>query len=159
VPPPEDTGGRPLRGGHEKATAGADVTKFVRFFSVQSAHALRIGAATLTVLLLLGATVTCGGASQPAGSTKVTMSDFKFSPSDPSVKAGKVVFYLVNTGTTGHNMVIADSSKKQVAKSELVQAGNASIFTIDNLAAGAYVIFCDQTGHREAGMEGKLQVT
>jgi plastocyanin len=116
-------------------------------------------AAALVVFSLFGALVACGGASQPAGSTKVTLSDFKFTPSDPSVKSGKVVLYLVNTGTTGHNMVITDSSKKQVGKSDLVQAGNSSVFTVENLAAGSYTIVCDQTGHRDAGMEGTLQVT
>jgi uncharacterized cupredoxin-like copper-binding protein len=126
---------------------------------VQSALTARTAAAGLALLFLFGANVACGGSSQPAGSTKVTLSDFKLTPSDPSVKSGKVVFYLVNTGTTAHDMVITDSSKKQLAKSELVQAGNASVFTIDNLPAGSYTIFCDVTGHREAGMEGTLQVT
>jgi uncharacterized cupredoxin-like copper-binding protein len=126
---------------------------------VQSALTTRTAAAVLALLFLSGATIACGGSSQPAGSTKVTLSDFKFTPSDASVKSGKVVFYLVNTGTTGHNMVITDSSKKQLGKSELVQAGNSSVFTIDNLPAGSYTIFCDQPGHREAGMEGTLQVT
>ena len=91
----------------------------------------------------------CGGSSpsQPAGSTKVTMTEFKFDPSSISVAHGKVVFFLVNSGTTQHDLAIRDSSNNRVAVSELVSAGDSSIFTVDNIAAGTYTVFCTQQGH------------
>lgn len=88
------------------------------------------------------------------------MTEFKFEPSTLNVSAGKVVFYLVNAGNgTSHNMIIRDSTGKKVAGSELVSAGDQSVFTVDNIAAGTYTIFCDQPGHEASGMKGTLTVT
>jgi plastocyanin len=117
-------------------------------------------AAGLTAAVLLAA---CGGgntAAQPAGSTKVTMTEFKFAPDTIGVSAGKVVFYLVNAGNgTSHNMIIRDSTGKRLAGSELVSAGDSVVFTVDNIAAGTYTFFCDQPGHEASGMKGTLTVT
>jgi plastocyanin len=111
------------------------------------------------LVLATVASAACGGSSgQPAGSIKVSMTEFAFAPKDISAPAGKVVFYLVNAGQASHDMVVFDSSQKQVAKSELVQAGNGSVFTIDSLPTGTYTIVCDLPGHREAGMVGTLTV-
>ena len=112
----------------------------------------------LAIALLAG----CGGTStaQPAGSIKVTMTEFKFDPSSITVPSGKVVFYLVNAGNgTSHNLLIRDSTGKHLAGSNLVSAGDSVVFTVDTIAAGSYVIFCDQPGHEGSGMKGTLTVT
>jgi len=123
------------------------------------------------LLLLLSGLAACGGSGggggsaggagggAPAGSIQVGMSEFKFTPSTLQAKSGTVNFLLNNTGTTAHDMVIADAAGKQVAKSELVQPGNQATFTVANVPAGTYTIFCDVPGHRAAGMEGTLTVT
>jgi uncharacterized cupredoxin-like copper-binding protein len=116
--------------------------------------------ALAAVALLAG----CGGGgsagAQPAGSTKVSMTEFKFTPGDFSVPAGKVVLFLVNDGNgTSHDLVIQDSSGKTIAKSELVSAGDSVVLTVDNIAAGTYTILCDQPGHEASGMKGTLTVT
>jgi plastocyanin len=114
--------------------------------------------AVLAAVLLAG----CGGSqtAQPSGSFKVTMTEFKFDPSTVSVPAGKVVFYLVNAGNgTSHNLIIRDSSGKKIAGSDLVSAGDQVVFTVDNIAAGSYTIYCDQPGHEASGMKGTLTVT
>jgi len=100
-----------------------------------------------------------GGASQPSGSTKVTMTEFKFDPSTITVAHGKVVFFLVNSGTTSHDMAIRDGSGNRLAISDLVSAGDSSVFTVDNIAAGSYTIYCTQPGHESSGMKGTLTVT
>jgi uncharacterized cupredoxin-like copper-binding protein len=116
-----------------------------------------LGILLLAITFVLGAA--CGGSGgQPAGSIKVSMTEFSFNPKDLSPPAGKVVFFLLNEGQAPHDMVILDSSDKRVAKSELVQPGNNSVFTIDNLPAGTYIVVCDVPGHREAGMTGTLTV-
>jgi uncharacterized cupredoxin-like copper-binding protein len=56
-------------------------------------------------------------------------------------------------------MVIRDASKKQIAGSEVVAPGDSKVFTVDNIAAGSYVIVCTQTGHEALGMLGKLTIT
>ena len=111
-----------------------------------------------SVLLVVALLAGCGGGTQIVG-TKVTLSEYRFDPKDVSVQSGKVTFTLVNSGTTSHDMVIADPSGKVIAKSEVVQAGDSKVFTVDDLAAGKYVIYCDLPGHRGSGMEGSLTAT
>src|SRR4029077_4115878 len=72
---------------------------------------------------VLGACGGGGGSGQPAGSTSVTMTEFKFDPSTIEVAHGNVTFWLVNSGTTSHDMAIRDSTGKTLATSELVTAG------------------------------------
>lgn len=113
----------------------------------------------------MAALAACGGGSTtsssgaPAGSTQVQVMDFNFKPKDMSVSSGTVVFFLVNSGPSAHDMLIADSTGKTVARSSLVQSGDTFTFTVSNLAAGKYVFYCDVPGHRASGMEGTLTVT
>jgi len=116
---------------------------------------MRAAAVALIALAVLAA---CGGGgpSQPAGSIKVTMNEYKFDPSTISAPSGKIVFFLVNGGTVSHDLVIRDSSGNRLGTSELVSAGDSVVFTVNNLAAGTYTIFCDQQGHEASGMKGTL---
>lgn len=109
--------------------------------------------------VLLSACGGGGGPSQPAGSIKVTMTEFKFDPSSLSESSGKLVFFLVNGGTVQHDMIIRDSSGNRVAGSELVSAGDSLVFTVDSISAGTYTYFCDQPGHESSGMKGTLTVS
>ena len=110
-------------------------------------------------LLLAGCGGGGGGSAQPAGSIKVTLTEFKFDPSTISAPSGKVVFYLVNGGTTSHDLVIRDGSNNRVDGSELISAGDTFIFTVNSIAAGTYTYFCDQPGHEASGMKGTLTIT
>lgn len=119
---------------------------------------------TLAVsLVALALVAACGGGgggnAQPAGSMKVTMTEFKFDPSTLSASSGKVVFFLVNGGSVAHDMIIRDSSGNRVGGSELISAGDTFVFTVDNIAAGTYTYFCDQPGHEASGMKGTLTIT
>ena len=117
-------------------------------------------ASSLVAIALLAA---CGGGgnggSQPAGSFKVTMTEYKFDPSTVNASSGKVVFFLVNGGSVAHDLIIRDSNNNRVAGSELISAGDTTVFTIDNIAAGTYTYFCDQPGHESSGMKGTLTIT
>jgi plastocyanin len=104
----------------------------------------------------------CGGGSssgQPTGSIKVTLTEFKFDPATISAPSGKVVFYLVNAGTTSHDLIIRDSSNNRVDGSELISAGDTFVLTVNSIPAGTYTYFCDQSGHEASGMKGTLTVT
>jgi plastocyanin len=116
-----------------------------------------LAVALATAALIAG----CGGSgpSQPAGSMKVTMTEFKFDPSTMSVPHGKVVFFLVNSGSVQHDMAIRDSSGNRLDLSELVSAGDSVVFTVNNIDAGTYTIYCTQQGHEASGMKGTLTVT
>ena len=114
----------------------------------------------VAVALLAG----CGGgggsgSSQPAGSIQVTMTEFKFDPSTIQHSSGKMVFWLVNSGSTQHDMAIRDSSGKTIATSELVSAGDTKEFDVSSVAAGSYTFYCSQPGHEASGMKGTLTVT
>ena len=116
----------------------------------------------LVALLSLVAACGGGGGGQPSGSTKVSLTEFKFDPGTSSpitVAHGNVVFWLVNTGNTSHDMQIKDSSGNAVATSELLSPGDAKEFDVNNLAAGSYTIVCTQPGHEASGMKGTLTVT
>ena len=125
---------------------------------------MRFGAVALVAGLLL-AVAACGGngggggGGQPAGSIKVTMTEFKFDPASIDAKAGTITIFLVNGGTISHDFIIRDSSGNRVAGSELISAGDSSVFTASNVAAGTYTYFCDQPGHEQSGMHGTLTVT
>ena len=100
-----------------------------------------------------------GGSSQPSGSIQVTMTEFKFDPSTIQHSSGNMVFWLVNSGSTQHDMAIRDSSGKTIATSELVSAGDTKEFDVSNIAAGSYTFYCTQPGHEASGMKGTLTVT
>ncbi len=101
---------------------------------------MRAVAVALTTFATVALLTACGGGgSQPAGSIAVKMTEFSYSPDTVSVPAGKVTFWLVNSGSAAHDLIIRD--------------GN------NNLAAGQYTFFCDQPGHEQSGMKGKLTVT
>jgi uncharacterized cupredoxin-like copper-binding protein len=113
--------------------------------------------AVLAVMLLLA----CGNRGYdpaPTGSTKVTMIDYRFSPSTLQAKAGTVTFFLINTGTQSHDMVVTDGQGKVVGRSEIVQRGNSGTLTLGNLTAGDYDVSCSIPGHSANGMVSKLKV-
>jgi plastocyanin len=118
-----------------------------------------VAVALAAVALLAGCGGGGGGTSPPGGSIKVTLTEFKFDPSDVTAPHGKVVFFLVNSGTTQHDLAIRDSSNNRIAVSELVSAGDTLVFTVGNIAAGTYTIYCTQPGHEASGMKGTLTVT
>ncbi|HEV2216410.1 MAG TPA: cupredoxin domain-containing protein [Candidatus Dormibacteraeota bacterium] len=115
----------------------------------------------LVALVALALVAACGGSSsaQPSGSIKVTMTEYKFDPSTLSEPSGKLVFFLVNGGSIAHDFIIRDSSGNRKAGSELISAGDTSIFTVDSIDAGTYTFFCDQPGHESSGMKGTLTIT
>ncbi|HEX9546071.1 MAG TPA: cupredoxin domain-containing protein [Acidimicrobiales bacterium] len=120
-----------------------------------------LAVALIAIAMLAGCGGGTGGAAQPSGSTKVTMTEYSFNPSTISVPSGKVVFFLVNAGTISHDMILRDTSGQRVsgAASELVSAGDSFVFTVSNLPAGTYAIFCDQPGHEASGMKGTITAT
>lgn len=121
--------------------------------------------------LLLGACGGGGGSAAAGGSTTVTatMSDKDITLSVPSASAGKVTFHVVNSGSVVHSLVLIktdtpqdklpadakDASKVQetgsVAATGQIPAGQAKDFTRD-LAAGKYVVICNEPAHYVVGM-------
>ena len=102
--------------------------------------------------------------------------EFKFIPSELHIKAGKTKFILVNVGETTHELVVYESSKKDIVdKAELAEdektIGKNVLFEINDLAPGksgesdilnlkegSYVMGCHVPGHYEAGMKGTIDI-
>src|SRR3954462_5618387 len=99
-------------------------------------------------------------------SDKVTLSEFKVSPSPKSISAGKVTFSVKNAGDDEHELVIIKTSTS--ASKLKVSSGRASergkVAEVDDIAGGRsksktvtlkkghYALICNLPGHYQQGM-------
>jgi plastocyanin len=124
-----------------------------------SKYVMAAGAAALVV----GAGAGCGddddgGDALPAvdgpvsPSFDVSASEMKFDPDAVAVEAGQVAVTLTNDGSIQHDLRIDGAGLFLEAGS-----GESVDGTVD-LEAGSYQFFCTVPGHRDAGMEGVLEV-
>ena len=121
------------------------------------------------VLLALSA---CGGSkSTPSTDLKVELSDFKFTPDNFTVPAGKdITIQLNNVGAVEHEFIIM--KKGTEVSAPFNEDDKANVFWMTKLGIGdsqaqtftapsepgEYQISCGTPGHHEAGMIGKLIV-
>jgi plastocyanin len=73
-----------------------------------------------------------------------------------SAKAGTVTITMTNMSPLEHDVVVAEGSK--VLGSTPVFKGGSKTLTL-TLKPGKYVFYCSVPGHRQAGMEGTLNVS
>jgi uncharacterized cupredoxin-like copper-binding protein len=110
-----------------------------------------------------------------SGALKVNMSDYTFTPPDPTAAAGKVKITAPNDGQVLHELVLAKTNADpsqlpttadgSVDEEQLnspgeiadVAPGSAKSTTM-HLKPGNYVMFCNVPGHYAAGMYGTLTV-
>ena len=101
---------------------------------------------------------TTGGTTGGAGGTvDLSATDFKFTPSDPTVKAGEVSFVLKNDGQTTHSLEIEDVNGQDVELEGDVSPGQSGTLKA-NLAPGTYEFYCPVGNHKEMGMTGEITV-
>ena len=101
---------------------------------------------------------TTGGASAGGGQTvDLTAADFKFDPSDPTVKSGDVTFNLKNDGQTSHSLEIEDVNGQDQEIEGEVSPGQSGTLKV-NLPPGKYEFYCPVANHKEMGMEGEITV-
>jgi uncharacterized cupredoxin-like copper-binding protein len=104
------------------------------------------------------ASTNAGGAAGGGGQTvDLTATDYKFDPSDPSVKSGNVTFNLKNDGQTTHSLEIEDVNGQDQELESEVSAGQSGQLTV-NLPPGKYEFYCPVSNHKELGMEGEVTV-
>jgi plastocyanin len=104
-----------------------------------------------------------GGSNEAGGGGGATLSfeadpdgALAYTTTEATTKAGKVTLELDNPQSLSHDVVIEDSSGKEVGATEVIADDSDS--TTVNLKPGTYTFFCSVPGHREAGMEGTLTV-
>ena len=93
-------------------------------------------------------------AEAPTGSgLEVVAKDIAFDPAEITVGSSPAKITLKNDGAIIHTLVVqgAPGFKLEAAK------GASDTGTLD-VAPGTYTAYCDQPGHRAAGMEAKLTV-
>jgi plastocyanin len=73
-----------------------------------------------------------------------------------SARAGTVTITFTNTSPLEHNVTIAEGTKVLGATPTFV--GGSKTLTL-TLKAGKYTFYCSVPGHRQAGMEGTLNVS
>jgi plastocyanin len=81
--------------------------------------------------------------------------DLGFKEKELKTGPGKVRIQEVNTGATGHTLVIEGVTSGRKLSVPAHDAKDTAAF---DLTPGTYTYFCDIPGHRQAGMEGKLIV-
>jgi len=103
------------------------------------------------------ASTTAGGGGGGGQSVDLTAVDYKFNPSDPSVKSGEVTFDLKNDGQQTHSLEIEDVNGQDQELEGEVSPGQAGTLQV-NLPPGKYEFYCPVPGHKELGMEGDITV-
>jgi uncharacterized cupredoxin-like copper-binding protein len=101
---------------------------------------------------------TTSGGGGAGGTVDLSATDFKFTASDPSVKAGKVTFNMTNDGQVTHSLEIEDVTPGHDQELEGdVSPGQSGTLTA-NLKPGTYEFYCPVDDHKEMGMEGEITV-
>jgi uncharacterized cupredoxin-like copper-binding protein len=102
---------------------------------------------------------TTGGAAAtgPGGTVDLTATDFKFDPSDPTVKSGEVTFTEKNDGQVTHSLEIEDVNGSDQELEGDVSPGSSGTLKV-NLPPGKYEFYCPVDNHKEMGMEGEITV-
>jgi uncharacterized cupredoxin-like copper-binding protein len=83
---------------------------------------------------------------------EVVATEMAFTPDAVAVEAGDVEVVLTNDGTILHDLHIDDQPFVVEAVPDETVNGQVA------LDAGSYAFYCAIPGHREAGMEGVLEV-
>jgi plastocyanin len=86
--------------------------------------------------------------ADPGGALAYTFADAEAPP-------GQLEIDSPNESSVDHNIALEGNGVNEVGP--VVKNGGVSTINVD-VAAGEYTFFCTVTGHREAGMEGKLTV-
>ncbi|CAN5860907.1 hypothetical protein BH24ACT15_BH24ACT15_00580 [soil metagenome] len=114
---------------------------------------LRRASACLTVVIF-------SACSTPTFTTEVVMSEFAYEPVTIALSANEpgYVLTLTNDGSTPHDFNF-DGLPEDVQVHLAVLPGGEAPYPLPGLPAGEYPFYCAIEGHREAGMEGVLEVS
>jgi uncharacterized cupredoxin-like copper-binding protein len=107
-----------------------------------------------------GASTSGGGAAAATGAggaVDLRATDYKFTPSDPTVKSGDVTFTVKNDGQTNHSLEIEDVNGEDQEIEDEISPGQSGSLKV-NLKPGTYEFYCPVDGHKELGMKGEITV-
>ncbi len=102
-------------------------------------------------------TTTAAQGGGNASSVDLSATDYKFNPSDPTVKAGQVTFDVSNDGQVVHNLEVEGPNGEQELSSDL-SPGQSGTLSVDLSKPGTYEFYCPVGNHKQMGMEGEITV-
>lgn len=79
-----------------------------------------------------------------------------YTSDEETAEAGEVTIEFTNAQSLAHDVAIEGPEGEQIGKTEVITDGEDS--TTVELEPGEYAYYCTVPGHREAGMEGTLNV-
>jgi plastocyanin len=104
-------------------------------------------------------TTTQAGGGGGGGTLKVTADpggELAYEEKSLSTNAGQVTIEFDNPSSTDHDVTIEDDGGTEVAATDIIADDTATANA--DLQSGSYTFFCSVDAHREAGMEGPLNV-
>jgi uncharacterized cupredoxin-like copper-binding protein len=95
--------------------------------------------------------------SEPSGGggTRVVLTEFAIDPANPTAKAGKATFEVVNEGQAPHALEIEGNGIE--VETDVLDGGGSATLEAD-LTAGEYKWYCPVGNHADQGMAGTLTV-
>ncbi|MBW3562585.1 MAG: cupredoxin domain-containing protein [Actinobacteria bacterium] len=112
---------------------------------------------TVVVALVTLVLAACGSGDGGGGTTTLSVTgtnELGYEPEQLAGDAGSVTIELTAEDAVEHTFVIEDLGDRQVVAAD---AGSTATGTVA-LEAGTYTFYCDVPGHRDAGMEGTLEI-
>lgn len=94
------------------------------------------------------------GATGAPATADVTLSDLAIAPKAIEVATGGSL-QIANKGAIQHNLAVEGTG----LKTAMIDGGGKATLDVSSLAAGSYAVFCEVSGHREAGMAATLKIT
>lgn len=92
----------------------------------------------------------------PAREITIEASEYKFNPSEITIKKGETVkITLKNAGRMSHNWIVEGMGG---ASLDMTEAGKQNSIVVTASQKGSFVTFCSIGNHRKLGMVGKLIV-
>ena len=98
---------------------------------------------------------TQSGGGGGGGGTRVSLTEFKIDPANPTAKAGKVTFDVVNEGSAPHALEIEGNGTE--VETDVLDGGATATLEAD-LKPGEYEWYCPVGNHADQGMKGTLTV-
>jgi plastocyanin len=101
-------------------------------------------------------TAPAGGGGSTVDISTPPGTDLAYDQSEVNATAGSVTINFDNQQSTPHDVKVEDSAGEELGGTDLISS-QTTTGTVD-LQPGSYTFFCSVPGHREAGMEGTLNV-
>jgi uncharacterized cupredoxin-like copper-binding protein len=120
---------------------GGMLTAVVVFGAANTPARHRAGSAAATTQAPISKTV------------QVSEREFKIFLSSTRLSAGTVTFHVKNVGHIPHNLVIAGTNHR----TRLIAPGQTATL-VAQLKTGTYELYCAVPGHKQLGMDAKVQV-